>query len=322
MSDIRQSAPNQNITIRLDEAACFLERLDPGARYFTFQVFDDDADRKDERLAKVLTGTLAQHADALIRFNKAGAGIFVTVNETDGRGRKIENIERVRAVFVDLDGAPLTPIMQDRLPPHIIVESSRGRWHVFWLVHGVPREDFAAVQIALIERFNSDPKIHDLPRVMRLPGFFHHKTTVPFRSRLISIHDAEPYPSRCFARAEIQLHISSEKSEAGALELWMVGEALKVIPTSKEWEDRNYIGMAAWRATDGHDYGFKAWAAWLERSGQFNVEKAWARWCHYSRSPPTELGIGTLIYYARLVEPGWYERVMEELDDVMGGCDA
>jgi hypothetical protein len=48
--------------IQIGEAVRFLECLDPGARYFTFQTFDDDGDRKDKRLAKILHGTLAQHA--------------------------------------------------------------------------------------------------------------------------------------------------------------------------------------------------------------------------------------------------------------------
>jgi hypothetical protein len=42
--------------------------------------------------------------------NREGAGVFVTVNETDLKGRTAKNITSVRAVFVDLDGAPLEPV--------------------------------------------------------------------------------------------------------------------------------------------------------------------------------------------------------------------
>src|SRR5262249_5448170 len=116
------------------EAARFLAALDPKAKVFTFQTFDDDADRKSPGLAKILHGTLEQHAKTLARLNAQGAGVFVTVNETDGRGRTAANITRVRAVFVDLDGAPLDPVTANDPKPHIITETSPGKWHCFWRI--------------------------------------------------------------------------------------------------------------------------------------------------------------------------------------------
>lgn len=83
--------------------------LDSDATFFTFQTFDDDSDRKDPKLVQVLNGTLEKHLPTLAELNRKGAGIFVTINETDGEGRKAENIVRVRHLFVDLDGAPLEP---------------------------------------------------------------------------------------------------------------------------------------------------------------------------------------------------------------------
>jgi hypothetical protein len=38
------------------------------------------------------------------RLNAGGAGVYVTVNQTNGKGRKATDIVRVRALFVDLDG--------------------------------------------------------------------------------------------------------------------------------------------------------------------------------------------------------------------------
>ena len=70
----------------VDEAARFLTALDPDATAFTFQTFDDEQERKDTKLVRVLHGTLTQHAKTLLSLNARGAGIFVTVNETDGTG--------------------------------------------------------------------------------------------------------------------------------------------------------------------------------------------------------------------------------------------
>jgi len=111
------------------DAARFLKLLDPTVTKFEFRTFDDDKDREDDNLTRTFYGTLAQHAAELQRFNHKGAGVFVTINETDGISRKAENIVRVRAVFVDLDGAPLAPVMAAKLKPHIVNETSPGRWH-------------------------------------------------------------------------------------------------------------------------------------------------------------------------------------------------
>jgi hypothetical protein len=301
--------------VDITQAKRFLECLDPIAQSFSFQTFDDDSERKSEKLAKVRHGTLGRHAYELIQLNKAGAGVFVTVNETNGTGRKAENITRVRAVFVDLDGSPLQPVMRHNLEPHIVVESSPEKWHCYWLIDGLYLEDFRAVQLELIKLFDADPVVHDLPRVMRLPGFIHRKAS-PFRSRIVSTHDRDPYPAGYFGKAEIVQHVSGEKKPATDLERWLVGEALEVIPAALDFETRNHVGMAVWRATDKHEYGFEVWSEWLKRSGKYIERKAKARWLHYSRFPPTALGIGTLIFMAREVEPLWYERMMYELMDM------
>ena len=133
------------------EAARYLNLLNSGASFFTFQTFDDNKERKKaleesnrqrkregksqlpDPLARIIHGTVDNCWAELVSLNDQGAGIFVTVNETDGKGRKTENIKRVRAVFVDLDGAPLEPVTQWRTP-HISVESSPGKFHACWIV--------------------------------------------------------------------------------------------------------------------------------------------------------------------------------------------
>lgn len=166
----------------LEQAAAFLRLLDPDAEGFTFQTFDD-SDLKRGHLAKVCHGSLEEEAARLAAWNAAGAGVFAVINETDGLGRKAANVVRVRAVFADLDGSPIEPVLQCRLRPHIVVESSPGRFHAYWRVTGMPLEQFALVQKALAARFGGDPSVHDISRVMRLPGFWHQKGA-PSMSRI------------------------------------------------------------------------------------------------------------------------------------------
>ena len=168
----------------------YCERLDPKG-IFTFQTFDDDKDRKDFRLAKVYHGTLEQHANDLTRLNQAGAGIFVMINRGDGavhEGKKTcrtkANVVAVRALFADADGVPIEPILRKSPPPHILVESSPDKWHVYWLTNDTPLAEFTARQQAIAVHLGTDPAVTDIPRVLRLPGFYHQKDA-PFLTRLV-----------------------------------------------------------------------------------------------------------------------------------------
>ena len=179
---IAQLEPN------LTAARAFLTILDPTG-IFTFQTFDDDKERKDMRLARVLHGTLDQHEAALTHLQQKGAGVFMMVNRGDGivhPGEKTcrtgKNVIAVRALFSDLDGSPLGPVLA-ALQPDIVVESSPGRWHAYWLTNDCPLADFRLCQQRIAMKFNSDPKVVDLPRVMRLPGFVHQKAE-PFMTHM------------------------------------------------------------------------------------------------------------------------------------------
>lgn len=179
----------------------FLTLLDEEADEFTFVTFNDDQTRKDPGLTRQLIGTFEQHTAELARLNQAGAGVFVTVNATDGAGRKTENVTGVRAVFVDLDGAPLAPVLACEPEPHLIVETSPRRYHAYWLVDDGVLDEFPAVQTALAARFGGDAAVKDLPRVMRLPGFYHQKlkpaqgrTGEPFMARIVQESGAQRLP--------------------------------------------------------------------------------------------------------------------------------
>jgi hypothetical protein len=155
----------------LGAAVAFLALLDPDATTWTFQTFDDSTAKRGE-LARVLHGTLAGVAESLARLNAQGAGVFVTVNRTDGNGRKAANVTGVRSLFVDEDAPLQRPVALD---PSIVVQADRGK-HYYWKVApGVRLDAFKPAQKHLISYYGSDPSVDDLPRVMRLPGFFHMK---------------------------------------------------------------------------------------------------------------------------------------------------
>jgi len=179
----------QELVPDLDEAHRFLNILAPDEA-ITFQTFDDSKGRSSKHLARVFHGTLEQHQGALIELNTQGAGIFLMVNNGDGKvhaGKRTcrtnASVIAVRALFVDLDGAPLEPVLKAGPTPSIVVDSSPGRWHVYWTVTGCPLNAFEKHQRALARKFKSDGTIVDLARVMRLPGFLHRKAE-PFLTRM------------------------------------------------------------------------------------------------------------------------------------------
>ena len=168
-------------------AARFLAALSADSSH-TFQTFSE-VDGGGRSLNRILHGTFEHHAVSLQSLSLKGAGAFVMVNRGDGRGRKSENVTAVRSLFVDLDGAPVDPVLTGPLPPRIVVESSPGKWHCYWPVVDMPLECFRRAQKALAQRFGGDTAVCDWPRVMRLPGFLHHKGA-PFQTRLVSCDEA------------------------------------------------------------------------------------------------------------------------------------
>lgn len=178
-----------NLVPDLQSSRQFLNLLDPEG-HFCFQTFDDSKNKRIE-LSHVLHGSLDDHLEVLAALSGEGAGVFVTVNATDGKGRKAENITSIRSLFVDLDGSPLDPILAFKLKPHIVVESSPGRWHAYWLVDGMPLAQFKHTQKAIASCFSGDSKVCDLPRVMRLPGFYHRKAD-PVMPQILKIESELP----------------------------------------------------------------------------------------------------------------------------------
>lgn len=162
----------------MHQAEKFLGTLDPFALQWCFQTFDDGPE-KHGHLASIKRGTLQELAPALQALNAQGAGVFVTVNEVaPGKLRKAENITRVRAVFADFDDASrdnLVALQGMALEPSILVESSPGKFHAYWLVDDLALKDFTPLQQAIAEKLGTDNAVKDLPRVMRVPGFIHKK---------------------------------------------------------------------------------------------------------------------------------------------------
>lgn len=190
--------------IDLNMASQFLDTLAGKDAQHVFQTFCNNSSNEgvEPKIKRggikpvVLVGTLSQHAKQLERLNNGESGVFVVINETNG-GRKALDVIRVRALFADWDvlGTGLPAIASCGLKPHAVVESSLGKFHAYWLVNDCGLDDFTPMQKAIAAKLGSDPAINDLPRVMRLPGYFHHKyaDNPCFQTRIIEVNCNEAY---------------------------------------------------------------------------------------------------------------------------------
>jgi hypothetical protein len=137
----------------------FLRMLDRNAEIFTFQTFADHPDKKDNpELIEVIH--CAVDDPRLQQLNAAGAGIYVSVNETTiGKRRTKDNIRRVRTVFHEDDGdrAGEFPI-----EPSFTVQTSPGHFHRYWLIaddwpaDDDGHRDFRGVMERMIADYGSD----------------------------------------------------------------------------------------------------------------------------------------------------------------------
>lgn len=180
------------ISVDLLEAERFLNLLDPTTNQFTFQTFDDvvlpDGTKRGlPELASWRHGTLATHAEYLIRAQSRGAGVFVMVQEGDGSGRNNAAVRRIRALFQEDDGDGLKLPVQ----PHIVVESSPGKYHRYLKLEGVDKLTFSSMMEVMIGQYGSDKNVKDLARVLRIPGFIHQKGD-PFMVRILDANEALP----------------------------------------------------------------------------------------------------------------------------------
>jgi hypothetical protein len=155
----------------------FLRLLIRDDKWATIQTFTDrEGKPSPDPLAKVFT--VSRITRPVLDKYVDGAGIWVTINETNGKGRKKADIVRVRAVWQEDDDG-----FEGEFPlePSLVIETSPGHFHRYWFVEGAwpadeqGHKDFAGVMARMIASYGSDPGAKDISRVLRLPGFLHRK---------------------------------------------------------------------------------------------------------------------------------------------------
>lgn len=294
---------------------------------YTFQTLPEGGQGQSPR---ILHGHLDKFIVTLTELNTSGSGVFVCVNETDLKGRKSDNIIRVRALSADFDAPDshrVEWLLSLSLPPNMIIESSPGKHHAYWVfnVGEISLTEFRPLQQRIAIALGSDEKICDLSRVLRVAGFWHQKGE-PFLTRVCHIdgyYTADQIKD--FARSlkadsqiesDSQLHTSFNTLKLGDMPLHIkqaknittlwdrvaplyvtnieeLNEALSFIPSDDREIWRN-IGIAL-RNSD-LDNAYDIWCEWSTKSDKYDLseqQKTWGTLEGYNR-----VTLGTIYHLA------------------------
>ncbi len=302
----------------------YLTLLDESSEDFTFQTFDDNKEHKvkDGNLARIFNGTLDQHYDKLVELNQRGAGIFVTVNKTDLKGRKLGNMIQPRCVFQEADrsGAPVPP-----LSPHIVVESSPGKLHRYWLIDTdadpVEWSQWSTVERRMVADFGSDPNAKDPARVLRLPGFYHLKN--PAQPHLVSIVEestAQAFTWDAITQAIPPLAEEPPKHDelravagTGIREPLKTSSALSSIDPDCEYGVWIKIGMALHHACGGGGAGFALFDGWSAEGASYQSGETAYKWASFGRYQGAPVTLASLFDEAQSGNWQWSEGVKAAL---------
>lgn len=290
----------------------FLKALDNGSDRLTFQTFDDCKDRKSSNLIRVLHGPFKDHVQALAALNEKGAGIFTTINQTDGTGRKGENITKARALVVDFDNErperlqdlQTLELIHGIKEPSLVVESSHGKHHAYWLCDDLTPEQYTALQVALFKtlagftefsRDEIDTTLKDKAKVIRVAGFKHQKDPAnPFLSKVVH-NSGRRYKAAELAEmlqgaslplqeqqtptqatgdaitASFEALANNERLNVGTEELSHYLDFIQYGKNySNSYDEWVKVGMALHHETQGSSEGLALWDAWSKKQPNYN----------------------------------------------------
>ena len=307
--NIHQKPPKVRATQSLLAARAHIEALrDSASAVMNFRVVaETPAAEKvvkdaDHRIRLRYRGTIDSLFDTLKGRNEKGFAVYYVLNLTDGKGTKRENFTHTVALPLDLDDAPLPEIWLGGIKPHLIVETSPGKFQCIFNIEPTTDKK-AAKQMAqrLAAAYGGDPKVCDTPRVLRLAGLLHQKGA-PFVSRIVETNPFEPpYKLAQFNKVLPKLPAPTPREgPSGEGQMTAEGAALLldgldpagVVPTNAEFVEFAPAAKVACADEDAESYVLE----WLARDGGHDAEDAEYRWNSFSHEQPEGgIGVGTFI---------------------------
>lgn len=239
-------------------------------------------------------GTLQSLWNTLCDYNSRGYGVFINLNETDGKGKENKNILSIRAHAVDLDNTATAKMDYARAassnpPPSFVINTSPDKYHLYWVVKPYQgNERFALLQRKLQRCYNGDKSVIDATRVLRLAGFFHMKN--PETPHLVTCGQLSGY-GRALAVETLEqayAHIIVTDGAGGRHALGtpeLAAPDLMIAVNALNSIDPNELDRAEWISITA---AFKQATSTLD-AGIGMARYHWDRWCaEYKSNDPTE----------------------------------
>ncbi len=260
---------------------------------------------KDDAI--LLHGTLDSVYEQLTNYNSLGYGVFINVSEMDNSSRKTyENIVSIRCLVADVDDVLVSQASYEQAinsshPPHFAVQTSHGKYHLYWLTEQHKDIDFFRThQKKLSELYKSDKAVSDPTRVLRVPGFNHCKGE-PF---LVTCWQVRQDWTR-YTMSEMTEHLKDidvvhsnyQRNELGKPELQ--APSLEWLSTALNLIDPNTLNYEEWLSTSA---AFKQ-AGWTLTTEE-QLKSIWLQWCvKYAQNNPSENEVKWRSFYDTQV--GW-----------------
>ncbi|AMO93999.1 phage/plasmid primase, P4 family, C-terminal domain protein [Collimonas fungivorans] len=252
-----------------------------------FQTFSKKSDLK-KKSDYFVASWKSETRDKLVTANLDQMEVSMMINRGDGRGSK--NVTDITAVFIDCDDNKMTKekLFTLPIPPQLIVETSPGNFHAYWLIKDCSVSQFKPMQKALAASLGADLNVCDPSRVMRMPGTISWKRDKPFLAQIIHIEkDSKPIAVGSFVKKmklEIQVPntLSKKTNEDGD------GASTYVISPKKMTSDMRAkvkaaitginadnrwlwfrFGMAI-HSADCTNRGYDLWTEWSQKSTKFD----------------------------------------------------
>jgi hypothetical protein len=149
--------------------------------------------RVTQRIADVDRITSNQFQAWLRYMNSQRHEVYISMNalNPDARGRTKADVAAVRHVYLDVDKDGPAAIgalraREDLPTPNHIIQSSTGKFQIVWRVEGFDKDEAEALMRSTVRDLGADPAATDSARVLRLPGFYNHKYSIP---HFVSLED-------------------------------------------------------------------------------------------------------------------------------------
>lgn len=230
-------------------------------------------------------------------------------------------IAAINGVFAEFDEP--TQIGDLPLAPSVIIESSPGKHHCYWLL----REPFILdteeamhramrIQAAWVRLVESDHGAKDLSRVLRVPG-----------TRNVKEKYGPDYPLVAFKHCDLDCLYGIEEFESLVQHLMpapttpyaskpeetdgsKVEAALQAISvaTWDDYDDWVNIGMALYRYDSSG--GLALWVRYSRKSSKYREGLCERKWITFSKKGM--ITVATLFHYANMDTPGWLDDWREQ----------